>query len=935
MSNSKFINNFLRILQKLLPAGIQAKLAIFIGVLIALTILILLAINLQQQNRILLESNEREAAISRKYISSFVLELDNIAQNLIRIEQFRDRVKKQREALRKYQTTRVLNVKKQFSFFGIKTNLFGALGKQKVFQRLNTYYSAYLSEQDIRELEFKTRALLQIPGEPPLSNQGFAGLLYFAGQFVQKNNEILDLRQKITEKEGTPDALKLKASLVKILKEAQSQRFLLDRQITSILSASRKKKILELGLDTKRFRIQTFPLGAIVAGETSTPTFDTNIFDPNSPLNGEFKDPIILQQMEDGLHSLIENSQSKENLLPLEFTVNQMQLQVQYSPHFRNPASNLRSQQLLKLKVSEKFINMGDYLEQDYNISQEISELTKQISERVLILKEKKPPIPPNRDPEFKTLYRKYDGLITGRNTAFDEFVKNKAIGFDPALIDAIGYLRDAALEDMILIYFENSPATYVEYLSSENVRNAEKQRWVSIRRWIYAGESETPPIILKRSITNGMIGYSRSEAEENMWKLDSRPLLSVESPDVADFVNEANFAGVIRTIIDRTSGIKEINANRAQSLLSAFGITTFGIAFAVFLSTIVVKKIKKIIKSAEEVGGGNLNVEFAKGGNDEFGTLTQVLNQMVTGLREREKIKGILGSMVDPVVIGEAMKDLQALKDGTEKKITSFFSDIAGFSTISEKLSSRELAALLNEYLSAMTIILKEHDGVLDKYIGDAIVGIFNAPVEVENYTLKAVQASFRMVEKMHELRFKWIKENKYIPDAREMHFRIGLNTGLAKVGFMGTDALASYTMMGDTVNLASRLEAAAKDYGVTILASQNIYEEVKDSVITRKLDLIRVKGKKEPVTIYELITDKDHRTLSRGHKDSKVIYEEGLALYLQRDWGKAIRTFHESEKIRGREDKAVKMLVERIEYFRKSPPPDNWDGAFTREHK
>jgi adenylate cyclase len=125
----------------------------------------------------------------------------------------------------------------------------------------------------------------------------------------------------------------------------------------------------------------------------------------------------------------------------------------------------------------------------------------------------------------------------------------------------------------------------------------------------------------------------------------------------------------------------------------------------------------------------------------------------MGEGLEEREKVKSILGNMIDPVVVGEAMKDMNALKRGSEKQITAFFSDVAGFSTISEELTSVDLAALLNEYLSAMTLILKKYNGVLDKYIGDAIVGIFNAPVDVPNHSLSAAMASIEMIAKLRDL--------------------------------------------------------------------------------------------------------------------------------------------------------------------------------------
>jgi adenylate cyclase len=299
----------------------------------------------------------------------------------------------------------------------------------------------------------------------------------------------------------------------------------------------------------------------------------------------------------------------------------------------------------------------------------------------------------------------------------------------------------------------------------------------------------------------------------------------------------------------------------------------------------------------------------------------------------ERRKYSKVLSNMVDPSIVSEALNDLEALKKGGEKEITAFFSDVAGFSTISEQLSSADLAALLNEYLGAMTIILKKNHGTLDKYIGDAVVGIFSAPIHRDEHFLESAKASLEMIAKLKELKAYWSENNLYCKDAQDMDVRIGLNTGMAKVGFMGTDSLASYTMMGDTVNLAARLEAAGKDYGVNILISEFTNEKIKDKMFTRKLDIVRVKGKNEPVQLFELIAIKGEE--SEARKQSTAIYEEAFSYYLKQEWDKAMEVFKESEKARGSKDKAVEMLIDRCMYYKNSPPGDGWDGVFTRKHK
>ncbi|GBF51861.1 adenylate/guanylate cyclase [Leptospira ryugenii] len=300
---------------------------------------------------------------------------------------------------------------------------------------------------------------------------------------------------------------------------------------------------------------------------------------------------------------------------------------------------------------------------------------------------------------------------------------------------------------------------------------------------------------------------------------------------------------------------------------------------------------------------------------------------------KEKRKFNSILRNLVDPGVVSQALDDMETLKRGGEWEITAFFSDVAGFSSISEELTASDLARLLNEYLSAMTEILKANSGTLDKYIGDAIVGIYGAPIFYPDHPKMACKSALEMVDRLEILRKQWIINNDYTPSARNMKFRIGLNCGLAKVGFMGTDSLASYTMMGDTVNLASRLEAAAKDYGMNVLVSETIESACKDEFHFRFLDKIRVKGKDAPVKIYGLICKKTEvtETLISG----ETIYRNAFQLYSSQQWDKAIRSFEEAMHFFGKDDASCIALIERCKILFREPPPLTWDGVFTRTTK
>ncbi|MDF3818335.1 adenylate/guanylate cyclase domain-containing protein [Leptospira sp. 96542] len=300
---------------------------------------------------------------------------------------------------------------------------------------------------------------------------------------------------------------------------------------------------------------------------------------------------------------------------------------------------------------------------------------------------------------------------------------------------------------------------------------------------------------------------------------------------------------------------------------------------------------------------------------------------------KEKRKFNNILRNLVDPGVVTHALEDLDALKKGGEWEITAFFSDVAGFSSISEELSASDLARLLNEYLSAMTTVLKANSGTLDKYIGDAIVGIFGAPVQNNLHSKLACTASLEMVFAMESLRQKWRKIGDYTESARQMNFRIGLNCGPAKVGFMGTESLASYTMMGDTVNLASRLEAAAKDYGVSILVSENIQKSCADQFFFFFLDRIRVKGKDQPVNIYTLVCDNlnvSNEQLVADHK-----FREAFQYYTEQNWAKAKSTLTEIKELGVFPFATIQMLLERCSHLSAESPGANWDGVYTRTSK
>ncbi len=296
---------------------------------------------------------------------------------------------------------------------------------------------------------------------------------------------------------------------------------------------------------------------------------------------------------------------------------------------------------------------------------------------------------------------------------------------------------------------------------------------------------------------------------------------------------------------------------------------------------------------------------------------------------RQKRFIKSAFSLYLAPGVIEQIIENPDILALGGEnREITIFFSDIASFSSISERLSPPDLVKLLNEYLSEMTDIILSYNGTIDKYIGDAIMAFYGAPVMLEDPALKACYAAIDMKKRLRELQEEWKNQGK----SEVISARMGLNTGMAVVGNMGSRTRMDYTAMGDSVNLASRLEGANKYYGTNAMISESTYAFVKDNVEARKLDVIRVVGKKEPVGIYELLGRKGN--LPGRMYDMIELYNRGLDSFNQRDWKKA-KSFFRNGLQSVDDDGPSLAYIERCNHFMQTPPPKNWDGVYTMKSK
>jgi len=292
---------------------------------------------------------------------------------------------------------------------------------------------------------------------------------------------------------------------------------------------------------------------------------------------------------------------------------------------------------------------------------------------------------------------------------------------------------------------------------------------------------------------------------------------------------------------------------------------------------------------------------------------------------KEKSYIRNAFGHYLSNDVINELLIDPDKLRLGGEKKLlTAMFTDIRGFSTISEQLDPSDLVKLLNEYLSTMSDVILEMKGTIDKYEGDAIISFFGAPIELPDHAARACKAAVRMKKVEAELN-KRFQENNLSPGP--LLTRIGINTGDMVVGNMGTARKMDYTIMGNSVNLAARLEGVNKQYGTWILTSEYTIDNADSELTVRKLDRVRVVGINTPVRLYEVIDEKS-LTLTEV-KEAVAVFHAGLDLFEAKDWKKAEMRFEEVLKVLPSDGPATTFL-KRCQQYIQNPPPENWDGVF-----
>jgi len=411
-----------------------------------------------------------------------------------------------------------------------------------------------------------------------------------------------------------------------------------------------------------------------------------------------------------------------------------------------------------------------------------------------------------------------------------------------------------------------------------------------------------------------------RQTAAINEIGLGSELFLSMRFP-ILPGQHEA--AGGFMILKSYTREIQFLSRLRIIFLIVGGIILFVALGFSFLLAKSITKPVKQLARAAKIIGTGDLDTTVQIQTGDEMESLGQAFNDMVKGLREREFIKRTFERYVSPTVAAEIIRNPAMLRlGGHKKKVTIFFTDIGDFSTMSEKFSPEEVVTHLNEYFQGMSSAILDFDGTINQFLGDAIFAYWGAPIDQDDHALRACRAALRCLEFLQELEAKWVAEGM---PART--YRFGINTGEVVVGNVGSSSRFKYTLIGDDVNLASRLEEANKYYGTQIFISEETYSLIKDQLVAREIDIIRVVGRSKPVKVYELIAEKGG--LDRNKARSLQHFEAGLKAYRGREWQAAAAWFERVLDLVP-EDIPSKVYVQRCNAYRKMPPSNDWKGVY-----
>jgi len=386
------------------------------------------------------------------------------------------------------------------------------------------------------------------------------------------------------------------------------------------------------------------------------------------------------------------------------------------------------------------------------------------------------------------------------------------------------------------------------------------------------------------------------------------------------------------------TAATDKTEDHQHQALIAGTIMTAIAGFVALGLSALVIKGIlrplRHLIEQAKLVQAGDLSGELAISTRDEIGDLTRSFNAMTEGLRRTEEIKEKFGQYVDPRVVSGLIGDPgMDMLQGEKKVVSVFFADLANFTGISERFTPSGLVKLINRYLEMMSEPVVEQHGLIDKYIGDGIMAFWANPFCKDGHQASlAVSAALKNAELIETLRQELPELTGLRRDLPDVNMRIGIATGDAIVGSIGSDKTKNYTVIGDTVNLGARLEGANKVYGTMILVCERTCQLASASHEFRKIDHLVVKGKSEPVAIFEPLGSS--AALPPDRIDFRDRFEVALAAFQEGNWSEAGQLFTICADL-DPDDPATRTYLERLKTIEETGAPNDWDGIWRLDTK
>lgn len=404
------------------------------------------------------------------------------------------------------------------------------------------------------------------------------------------------------------------------------------------------------------------------------------------------------------------------------------------------------------------------------------------------------------------------------------------------------------------------------------------------------------------------------------------RQAISDEIADVTKLVDAL-------TTDSAESALAAENQARKFTWLVTLIAAVLGLLLATLITRMLVRPVYQLVEGTKAVHDGNFDVKLAVESTDEIGTLAASFNHMIGGLKQKEMIQNTFGKYVDPRIVKNLIENESFAQAGEKRRMTVFFSDIAGFTSLCEGLSPDLVVRFLNHYFTLMSRPIREEHGIIDKFIGDSIMAFWGPPfIEEAMHPLAACRAAVAQIRLMDEFRRSLPSLIGALPPGVHVATRIGLSSGEVTVGNIGSDASKGYTVVGDTVNLAARLESAGKQYGTSIIISEETWNGARDGLDTRELDKIRVVGKSEPVRIFEVQAlkgeaDAAQRELAQAYEAALKDFRAGNIALARDGFGACLA--------RAPGDKAAQVFLERITLLERAGLPSGWDGVWTLKDK